>query len=315
MKRSPFHRSAPSSIVRAKDDAVELLLYDEIGFWGITAKEFAQALSQIDADTIHLRINSPGGDVFDGVAIHNSLRQHPAQIITHIDGLAASIASVIALAGDEVRIAPNAFFMIHNPWGVTIGDADLHRKMADTLDKIALGAIVSTYRAKTGADVETIETWMKEETWFSAEQAAEAGFVDAVEEATPAEARGALPFDLSIYQHVPAGLRYTPQDEDELSIGELRDLEAALRDEGLSRREAAAAVSGFKKWHRRDADAPSTLPRDDGGADPRPDAALAAAQAFLADLCVGAINTERFAHHGQARHVDGRAHAHHHRDR
>lgn len=290
MMRSPFHRSPPSALVRAKADAVELLLYDEIGFWGIRAKEFAEVLSGIEADTIHLRINSPGGDVFDGVAIYNSLKQHPAQIVTHIDGLAASIASVIALAGDEVRIAPNAFFMIHNPWGVTIGDADLHRKMADTLDKVALGAIVSTYRAKTGADVETIETWMDEETWFAAEQAAEVGFVDAVEDATPAEARGTLPFDLSIYQHVPSGLHYAPRDDDEVSVDALRDLEATLRDEGLSRREAAAAVSGFKKWHRRDADAPSTPPRDAGGAAD----ALAAVQAITANLTKSALHGTRW---------------------
>lgn len=288
--RSPFsHRASRPSLVRAQDDAVEVLLYDEIGFWGITAKEFAQQLGEIEADTIHLRVNSPGGDVFDGVAIHNSLRQHPAQVITHIDGLAASIASVIALAGDEVRMAPNAFFMIHNPWGITIGDADLHRKQADTLDKIALGSIISTYRAKTGADVETIETWMDDETWFSAEQAAEAGFVDAVEEAAPVEAR-ALPFDLSIYQHVPAGLRYEPGDVD-LTQEQVREYQAILRDEGFSHKEAATVLSGLKLLCQRDAGIPSTLPRDDGGADPGLRAVRSAAEALLATIKVASIRT------------------------
>jgi ATP-dependent protease ClpP protease subunit len=272
-----------------------MLIYDEIGFFGISAKQVADELAQVEADTIHLRINSPGGDVFDGVAIHNALRQHPAQIITHIDGLAASIASVVALAGDEVRMAPNAFFMIHNPWGITIGDAKIHRKMADTLEKIGEGAIASTYMAKTGEALETIETWMDEETWFNAREAEKAGFADVVEEAAPAEAR-VLPFDLSIYQRVPAGLEYEPPDDDVLLTAEkVREYEAILREEGFSHREAVTALSGLKILCQRDAGIPSTLPRDDGGADRGPAAALAAAQAILANLAVGTIRTERFS--------------------
>jgi ATP-dependent Clp endopeptidase proteolytic subunit ClpP len=295
MKRSPFRRPAQAGLIRAQDEAVELLLYDEIGFWGITAKQVAETLAEIDAGEIHLRINSPGGDVFDGVAIYNSLRQHSARIVTHIDGLAASISSVIALAGDEVRMAPNAFFMVHNPWGVTIGDAAVHRKTADTLDKIAGGAIASTYQAKTGAEIEDVERWMNEETWFSAAEAADVGFVDVVEEAAAVEARGPLPFDLSAYHHVPAGLDYVPAHDDPLEdISALRELEAALRDEGLTRKEAATALSGFKKWCRRDADTPSTPLRDEGRADPGADAALVAAEALLASLTVGNVNT-RFA--------------------
>ena len=293
--RSAFRPSLRSSLIRAKDDAVEMLIYDEISFWGITAKQVADELGQIEADTIHLRINSPGGDVFDGVAIHNALRAHPAQIITHIDGLAASIASVIALAGDEIRMAPNAFFMIHNPWGITIGDANIHRKMADRLDKVAEGAIASTYVAKTGEALETVETWMDEETWFNAHEAQEAGFVDVVEEAAPAEARGTLPFDLSIYQHVPAGLRYDPLADESLTTEQLREYEAILRDEGFSHREAVTALSGLKILCQRDAGIPSTLPRDDGGADLAPDAALAAVQAILASRKAGGLTTERFA--------------------
>lgn len=281
--RSLFRRSIRSSLVRAQGDAVDLLIYDEIGFFGITAKQVADELANIDADTIHLRVNSPGGDVFDGVAIHNALKQHPARIVTHIDGLAASIASVIALAGDEVVMAPNAFFMIHNPWGITIGDADDHRKMADTLDKIAMGAIANTYKARTGLPLETIERWMDEETWFDGEQAKEAGFADVVEEAAPAEAR-VLPFDLSIYQRVPTGLRYAvPDDETGLTGDEWREIEATLRDEGFSWKDAKKAISCLKHWCQRDADTPSTPPRDEAGAAPeRPDAALAVLQAITA---------------------------------
>jgi ATP-dependent protease ClpP protease subunit len=290
--RSPFRRHAPGALVRAQDDgAVELLLYDEIGYWGIRAKEFAEVLAGIDAETIHLRVNSPGGDVFDGVAIFNSLRQHGAQIVTHVDGLAASIASVIALAGDEVRMAPNAFFMIHNPWSITLGNAKEHRKVADTLDKIAAGALLSTYQAKTGLDAETLETWMDEETWLDAEESREAGFADVVEEAAPADARAVLPFDLGAFARVPDGLRWQAP-ADGLTPEDLRELEAVLRDEGLSRKEAAAAVSGLKKWRQRDAGASSSTPpgsRDGAGADHGRAEPLHAANALAARMLAGAL--------------------------
>lgn len=307
MRRSPFTPRTRASLVQAKGDAVEILLYDEIGFFGITAKAFAETLASIDADEIHLRVNSPGGDVFDGVAMYNALRQHPARVVTHIDGLAASIASVIALAGAEVRMAPNAFFMIHNPWGITIGDAEDHRKQADTLDKIARGSIISTYQAKTGLDAETIETWMDEETWLGAEQAAEAGFVDAVEDATPAEARAPVPFDLSIYQHVPAGLQYGSQDDElSLSAEQLREYETILRDEGFSHKEAVTVLSGLKKLCQRDAGSLSRPPRDEVRADSRAPAAdaLAAIEALTSTYNVDVV-TRRLSHGG---HFNGRAH-------
>lgn len=302
MIRSPFSPRNRASLVRAKGDAVELLLYDEVGFFGVSAKAFADTLAEIDADEIHLRINSPGGDVFDGVAMYNALRQHPAHVVTHIDGLAASISSVIALAGDEVRMAPNAFFMIHNPWGVTIGDADIHRKMADTLDKIARGSIINTYQAKTGVDVETIETWMDDETWFSAEQAAEAGFVDAVDDPAPVEAR-AMPFDLSIYQNAPGDLVESYLEAATARSAEAcRELEHALREEGLSRSEAKKRVSRFKedvrKMWQRDADTVTPTPlRDEVRADTP---ALAAAEAMLANLTVGALQAKRSTNGQQA---------------
>jgi ATP-dependent Clp endopeptidase proteolytic subunit ClpP len=281
--RSLFAHRSSQPLMRESGGAVEMLLYDEIGMFGISAKAFAATLKSVDADTIHLRVNSPGGDVFDGIAIYNALRQHPAKVVTHIDGLAASISSVIALAGDEVTIAPNAFFMIHNPWGVTVGDAEIHRKMADTLDKIAHGSIISTYQARTGLGVETIETWMDDETWFSAEQAAEAGFVDAVEDAAPA-AR-ALPFDLSVYQHVPVGLEYGAPD-DELTIDQVRDLEGRLRERDVSQEQAERAIAAFKRWLRGEPGASDHTRREGAGGDA--DAAKAAND-LLANLGVASL--------------------------
>lgn len=289
-QRSPFRRSAPSSLIRGKkDEAVELLIYDEIGFWGITAKQMADTLAQLGTTELHVRINSPGGDVFDGVAIYNALRQYPGTVITHIDGLAASIASVIALAGEEVRMAPNAFFMIHNPWGVTIGDAEEHRKMADTLEKIGVNSIAKTYQAKTGADLETIETWMNEETWFSAEEAEQKGFADVVEEG--AEARTPLPFDLSMYARVPEGLQYGSQDV--LTSEEMCDLEGILKSAGLTHRDRDQAVSAFRQWLQKSAGAPVYTPQEVGTVPGDLQPVLTSAEQLLATLRQGQQSSRR----------------------
>lgn len=254
MKRSPFHRaSAGLQIVAAANDEVEIMLYDEIGFWGVTASEFNKQLSGIKAKTINLRVNSPGGDVFDGIAIYNALRDHPARVVTHIDGVAASIASVIALAGDEVRMAENAFMMIHNAWGMVIGYAEDMRKEADLLDKVS-GSLLMAYENKTTSSSAEIQAWMDDETWFTAEEAAEAGFVD---EITRTESQKALAsiFDLSAYQHVPAALL----EEHEPSI---REIERALRDVGLSQIAAKAFVAaGRAADSQRDAENEGEAPR------------------------------------------------------
>ena len=242
--RSPFRRDARALKLVAKGEAAELHLYDEIGFWGVMAKDFVQELKGIVAETIHLRINSPGGDVFDGLAMFNALREHPARIVTHVDGLAASMASVIALAGDEVHMAENAFLMIHHPWAITIGNAGDHRKQAETLDKIG-DSLVKTYvsqaQSRDGADADQVRTWMDEETWFTAEEAKEAGFADVVEESQEVEAR----FDLSCYRNAPEPL--APQAPTK------RNLEKTLRDAGYSRTEAKKIAASIAP-SLRDAD-------------------------------------------------------------
>lgn len=164
--------------IQAKaNDEADIYLYDEIGGWGVNAKSFIDAVRATGAKRINLRINSPGGSVFDGIAIYNFLRGQ--DVTVQIDGLAASISSIIALAGKTVRIAGNGFFMIHNPWGGAIGEADEMRQTADLLDKIR-DSLVGTYAAKTGKDADTIKKWMDEETWFTGAEAKAAGFVDEV---------------------------------------------------------------------------------------------------------------------------------------
>jgi len=193
-----------------KTDDAEILIYDEIGAsWygeGITAKGFAADLAAVKAKRLRVRINSGGGSVFEGLAIYNALRTHSAKVTCEIDGVAASIASVIALAGDTVKMADNAFFMVHNPFGAAMGDADDMRAFADLLDKVG-GSLAGIYAEKTGADEDQIQAWMDAETWFTAEEAKAAGFIDAITKGKTVEARA----DLAAYGNVPDSLRTTPQ--------------------------------------------------------------------------------------------------------
>jgi ATP-dependent Clp endopeptidase proteolytic subunit ClpP len=164
-------------------DTAEVLIYEQIGesFWGggVSAKQFAEDFAAITAPNINVRINSPGGSVFDGQAIFNAIDRHPSKVTTHIDGLAASIASVIALAGDEVVMASNALYMIHDPWAAAVGDASEMRKTADLLDKIA-GQLVDTYAAKSGQEPADIAEAMHAETWYTAAEALDLGLVDRI---------------------------------------------------------------------------------------------------------------------------------------
>jgi ATP-dependent Clp protease protease subunit len=237
MNRSPFRRAQAKLRVALTDTEAEILLYSEISeWWGIGAETFKRELDAITTPTINLRINSPGGDVFDSYAIYNALVAHPARIITHIDGVAASMASIIALAGDEVRMAENAFFMVHNPWSIVMGNADALRKEAGLLEKIG-GTMADTYRERTGATAEEVAAWMDDETWFTAEEAKAAGFVDSIQGKPKDDAAPAALFDLSVFANAPAALTEPLPDPT------IRDLEHALRDAGMSQIAAKQFVS------------------------------------------------------------------------
>ncbi len=172
----------------AEGKPAELLIYGPIAnesWWGdeVTPKQFKKDLDALgDVDEISVFINSEGGDVFAGQAIHSMLKRHKAKVNVYIDGLAASAASVIAMAGDVVRMPRNAMMMIHNPWTIAIGYAADFRKIADDLDKIS-ETIVAVYEAKTGLKQEEIKAMMDAETWMTADEAKDKGFIDEVEEA------------------------------------------------------------------------------------------------------------------------------------
>lgn len=157
----------------------DIYIYDEIGFWGITAGDFVSELMSLQADTINLHINSPGGEVFDGIAIHSALSAHAATVNVFVDALAASIASVIAMAGDTVTISKSAMMMIHDGSGLCIGNAADMRTTANLLDKCS-DTIAQFYADRAGGTVADWRTRMQAETWYTGQEAVDAGLADGI---------------------------------------------------------------------------------------------------------------------------------------
>lgn len=170
--------------------AAEVFIYGDIGesWWGesVTAKDFVQEIAALDVDTLTVRINSYGGSVSDGIAIHNAIKRHAAAVTVSIDGVAASIASLIAMAGDTVEMAENALLMIHAPWGAAIGNSADLREFADMLDTWA-EAMATSYAAKTGRPLEEMQALLTdgEDHWYTAAAALEEKFIDTTVDALP----------------------------------------------------------------------------------------------------------------------------------
>lgn len=191
----------------AGQEHAEILIYDQIGkdWWtdeGVGAKEFAEQLSKIPKGRkIMVGINSGGGNVHDGMAIYSLLQARKDDVTCRVDGVAASIASVIALAGKELRMPRNALLMIHDPWGFCQGGADEMRRMADALDKHK-DAIVAVYTSKTGRTKADVSAKMSAETWFTGDDAREYGLADVISNEITVQAS----HDFSRFRHVPSAL-------------------------------------------------------------------------------------------------------------
>jgi ATP-dependent protease ClpP protease subunit len=190
---------SPLKILNKSATEADVIIYAGIGhdYWGdgsmISAKNFSDELKKISdtANTINVRINSPGGDVFDGIAIYNRLKQHKAKKIVHIDGLAASIASIIALAGDEIIIGEGALFMVHLPWTMGFGNRmDLDNTINRLMD--VEEQMLGIYSKKTKMSKTEIRSLLEKETWLGADEAIEMGFVDSKAEDTVAIAASAI---------------------------------------------------------------------------------------------------------------------------
>ncbi|MBL4744220.1 MAG: Clp protease ClpP [Cycloclasticus sp.] len=223
-------------------DTAEIRIYDIIGWPFVDADTFLNELSNIQQNKILVRINSPGGDVFDGMAIYNALKDHPAQITTRIEGIAASMASIIALAGDadKRQIAKSASYMIHNPWSFYGGDYREAEKAADLMKRLA-AQLAEIYADATGAKQADIQALMDSETWFFGKEAVESSFMSNVSDKGAAQT---AKFDLSMFAHAPKSTEPTK-----------RDLERTLtQDAGLSRSQARQLLhGGFESLATQDA--------------------------------------------------------------
>lgn len=211
------------------DDTV-ISIYDVIGedFWtgeGVTSKRIAAALRKIGSREVTVNMNSPGGDFFEGIAIYNLLREHPAKVTVKVMGLAASAASVIAMAGDEVQISEIGFLMVHNAWAIAIGNRHDFRDAAATLEPFD-DAMAGLYAARAGVEKSEAEAWMDAETWFNGSKAIEARLADSL---------------------LPSAQVSEDTNETTKSLAAVRRVDAALAKQGLPRSERRTLLGELKR--------------------------------------------------------------------
>ena len=249
--------------IRARATGTEVLIYDEIGAYGVSAKGFLAELGALPEDApIDLRLNSPGGSVFDAVAIYNALQRHKGNITVWIDGIAASAASYIAMAGDEIVMPENAFLMIHDPSGIVMGTAADMRDMAGTLDKIA-ASMTRGYAAKSGKPEAEIATLLAAETWFDAKDALAAGLATRLVEPVHIAAS----FDIGRFRNAPPELAEANDTESATSKADTVEDEndVAERGDPAPTPVPTTNVPGENGDPLAPVDDPATLQRDVAG--------------------------------------------------
>lgn len=198
----------PSIRTESEGEEAHVYVYDVIdSWWGANANGLIAALAPLGDRLLNLHINSPGGDVFEARAMSSAIAAYPGQVISHIDGIAASAATYLALSANEVRMTEGGLFMVHNSWTMAWGNKAELRSTADLLDKID-GTIAADYARKTGKDLAQITSWMDAETWFTAAEAKDAGFIDLVSanskrDAQDSAAANAARWNLSAYANAP----------------------------------------------------------------------------------------------------------------
>lgn len=211
--------------------AAEILIYGDIGdSWedeSLTAAEFVKAIQALEADTVTVRINSHGGSVADGLAIYNAIRRHPADTAVEVDGVAVSIASMIAMAGDTIHMAANAMMMIHAPWVMAMGNATELRNISDMLDKFAKAMGSAYERSGKGQDEILALLGDGEDHWYTAEEAVAEGFADDITEALQIAAS----LDLSRYRDMPAAAAAITVDKETLMPTKTKAAQSGAEEE------------------------------------------------------------------------------------
>lgn len=230
----PLDRPEWYKIEASANDQAEILVYDVIGWPYNDAGDLVRYVNSLGDKDILVRLNTPGGDVFDGMAIFNALANHKGKVTIRIEALAASMGSVLAMAGKEIQAYSNTMMMIHDPWTYMSGNQYELREMADLLEKIS-GNMLDVYAGRSKIGKREMREIMKAETWYTAKEAKEKGFIDTILETGKA---AKAQFDLTMYTNAPDGIcSIEGRDLTE------REIERALRDAGASRSFAKAIVA------------------------------------------------------------------------
>lgn len=264
MNRAPASLGPGMLRVAAAEDSskADVYIYGDIGGWwdgGVLAEEFVRDMRALDVGEVHAWINSPGGVVFDGVAIYDELARQKSKVIVHIDGIAASIASIIAMAGDEIQISEASNVMIHKPWSFVVGDDEAMDKEAAILRELKDG-LVDIYVARTGQKRSDIDKWVAAETWFRGQKAVDHGFADVL---VPSKKKPSAHARSAMLMH----FKNAPQD---LLSGDAvtgsREFERLLREgEGFSHAQAKRVVAMAKSFNPEPRDEVlQHTPRDGG---------------------------------------------------
>jgi len=209
----------PSIRMEATDDRVHIYVYDVIDpYWGANAADLIKALASAGGRPVAMHINSPGGDVFESLAMSAAVASYSGVVTAHVDGLAASAATQLALSASEIQMIEGGLWMIHNSWTMAWGNKTELRATADLLEKVD-GDIVGPYARKTGASTEQVVAWMDATTWFTAQEAKDAGFVDSI--VVPSQSAStqasAARWNLSAYANAPK-LQAPPKRPDQAEI-------------------------------------------------------------------------------------------------
>ena len=238
----PLDRPEWYKIEASANDQAEILVYDVIGWPYNDAGDLVRYVNSLGDKDILVRLNTPGGDVFDGMAIFNSLANHKGKVTIRIEALAASMGSVLAMAGKEIQAYSNTMMMIHDPWTYMAGNQYELRDMADLLEKIS-GNMLDVYTGRSKVGKREMKEIMKAETWYTAKEAKEKGFINTILETGKA---AKAQFDLTMYANVPDVFEWEPPEATE------RQKEKALRDVGFSLNDAKAILAGRRDGNQRD---------------------------------------------------------------
>jgi ATP-dependent Clp protease, protease subunit len=230
--------------IKNKSNTATVSIDDEIGFFGVSARDFLNDVRNITANLIKLNVHSPGGNMFDGFAMYNGLKNHPATVHGSVTGIAASAAATVLMASDYIEMPEDSFLMIHNAQGGAYGEKDDLREMADLMEKMEQQT-VNIYSKKSGLEGEKVAELMNESTWMSAQEALELGFIDNI------TGKIGVQNNANLFENHFKNMPFMRENSIK-SIENERELEKFVRESGVSREKATVIVAASKRLFQRE---------------------------------------------------------------